>query len=160
MNKTLYIRDEDIQTWERARELAGEKLSPVIITGLKRFIVEKEAEEAEAKGYKRIEVSYNDAETHNVPRRKAFHGKWVYSPEKCLEFSTEDGYTSYHYALALTAKGNVVVLTWNNDAEGNDYNSHFYVFPSLEAAAENTEANLVARAAMKKLGVPVEELDI
>ena len=159
MNKTLYIRDEDTQIWDRARELAGDKLSPIIVAGLKKFIANKEAEEAASKGFGRIEVSFNDAGDHNIPKRKAFNGKWIYPPEKPLEFSTEDGYTTFYYAIAQTAKGNFAFLSWEVDHEGKG-NYRFKVFPSLELAAEHKSLNAAARQAIKKLGVAVEELDI
>lgn len=159
MNKTLYIRDEDTPIWDRARELAGDKLSPIIVTGLKRFIAEKEAEEAESKGFGRIEVSYNDASDHGIPKRKAFTGKWIYTPDKPLQLTSEEGYVSHHYAVGQTAKGNFVFLSWDEDPEGRG-NYYFRVFPSLEAAAADDNLNPAARQAIKKLGVAVEELDI
>jgi len=159
MNKTLYIRDEDVQVWDRARELAGDKLSPIIVAGLKKFISEKEGEEAQNKGFKRIRVAYNDADEHGIPKLKAFHGKWIYTPEKPLVLTSEDGYISDSYAIAQTAKRNFVFVTWTDDPEGRR-NERFTVVPSLEAAAGDKELNVAARHAMKKLGLRVEELDI
>jgi hypothetical protein len=159
MNKTLYIRDEDVQTWDRARELAGDKLSPIIVAGLKKFITDKENEEAESKGFGRIEISFNDAAAHNIPRLKAFNGKWIYPPGKPIELSSEEGYTTYYYAIAQTAKRNFAFLSWEQDHEGKG-NYRFQVFPCLEAAAADKDLNSAARLAIKALGVPVEELDI
>jgi hypothetical protein len=159
MNKTLYIRDEDIPIWDRARELAGDKLSPIIVTGLKRFIAEKEAEEAESKGFGRIELSFNDADHHGIPKKKAFTGKWIYEPDDPLELSSEDGYVTYRYAIAQTAKRNFAFLSWAIDHEGKGH-YRFNVFDSLEAAAADEDLNSAARHAIKKLGVAVEELDI
>ena len=159
MNKTLYIRDEDIEIWDRARELAGDKLSPIIVAGLKRFIAEKEAEEAERKGFGRIEISYNDAGHHGIPKRKAFTGKWIYSLDEPLRFSSEDGDKTWYYAIAQTSKCNFAFLSWEGDWEGMS-NYRFHVFPSLEAAAADNDLNSAARQAIKKLGVAVEELDI
>lgn len=161
MNKTIYLRDEDVPTWDRARELAGNTISQVIVAGLERFVREKEAEAAAAKGYERIEVTYSDAEAKGIPRRKAFHGKWVFAPKKPLELSNEDGSKLDCYALAVTAKGNVVVLAWYEEP-GNQCASwrRFDVFSSLEDAAMNRDANPAALEAFRKLGVPLEELDI
>jgi hypothetical protein len=159
MNKTIYIRDEDIEVWNRARELSGDKLSPVIVAGLKRFIKEKEAEESEAKGFERIEVFFNDSTNHNIPKRKAFQGRWVFSQKEPFKTTYEDESFIDHHALALTAKGNVAVLTWRGD-NASRWGERFYVFPSLEAAAAYEDTNLVARQAIKLIGVPIEELDI
>ena len=161
MNKTIYIRDEDVPTWDRAKELAGNTISQVIVAGLERFIREKEAEAATAKGYERLEVAYSDAEAKGIPRRKAFHGKWVFAPNRPLELCNEDGSTLYFYALAITAKGNVVVLAWREETEAQGASwRRFYVFASLDEAAMNSHANPVALEAIRKLGVPLEELDI
>ena len=162
MNKTIYIRDEDVPTWDRAKELAGNTISQVIVAGLERFIREKEAAATAAKGYERIEVTYSDAEAKGIPRRRAFHGKWVFSPDDPLKTHDDDGYTTNFFALAMTGKGKVVVLWWHeypSDDTWNEWRS-FEVFPSLEAAAQNEDVNAVAIEATRKLGVPLEELDI
>jgi hypothetical protein len=161
MNKTIYIRDEDVPIWERAKELAGDKLSPAIVAGLKRFIADREAEEAEAKGFERIEVSFNDADDHHIPKKKAFYGKWIYPPEHKEVFKQhdEDGENWWYYAVAMTAKGSVVVYSWESDREGMG-NYRFDIFPSLVFAAADNRVNSAITATIRKIGVPVEELDI
>lgn len=155
MNKTIYLRDEEGPIWERARELAADKLSPVIVDALKRFIVEKEAE---AKGFERIQVQFFDAADHGLPKAKAFYGKWIFSDTKPL--ASLDIPTRHYYAVALTAKGAAVFYTWD-DGPGGDSNRRFEVFSSLHAAAATQiRLNWAALKAMEKLGVPVEELDI
>lgn len=160
MNKTLYIRDEDAIVWERARELAGEKLSPVIVAALKRFIAQKEGEEALTKGFERIELSFRDADKHEIPVKKAFMGKWIIPPkEPYREYDLNNEDYSHNYALALTPKGNVVIYSWVQDTDFiGQY--RFRVYPSLEAAAAEREVNGVATYAIENIGVPVEELDI
>lgn len=159
MNKTIYIRDEDVSVWDRAKELAGDKLAPVIVQGLKKFIAEKEVEATAAKGFERLELKFNDSMAHYIPKKKAFVGRWLYAPDKPADFYTQEGDRAYRYAVALTAKGNVVIYSWEEDGE-SQWNNKFEVFPSLEAAAANNDTNNVARKAIRELGVPVEELDI
>lgn len=156
MNKTIYLRDEEGPIWERARELAGDKLSPVIVAALKRFIVEKEAE---AKGFERIEVSYYDIDDFGIPKKKAFHGKWIFSPTKPVT-TFDDERTEYHYAVAQTSKGAVVVYSWASDAESSQYAERFRVYGSLGAAAADEDVNYAALRTIQEIGVPVEELDI
>lgn len=159
MNKTLYLRDEDSAVWDRARELAGEKLSPVIVTGLKRFIAEKETEEALAKGFCRIEVSFNDSEEHGIPKKKAFTGRWIFPPYLPDKWTSEQG-IEYYYALALTARGSVVVYSWRSYSENPKDAERFRVFSSLEEAAAVLDLNSTVRRAMETVGILVEELDI
>ena len=159
MNKTIYIRDEDVPIWERARELAGDKLSPAIVAGLKTFILEKEAEAAAAKGFERIQIKFNDATDHGIPKIKVFHGKWLFPPSKPVEVSDDEGENFYYDAIALTAKGAAVLYSWSADRGGQSFRT-FTVYPSLEAAAADTRSNYAVLKAIEERGVPVEELDI
>ena len=156
MNKTVYLRDEEVPVWERARELSGDKLSPVIISALKAFVA---AKEAEGTGWQRILLEFNDANDNMLPKRKAFFGRWIISPEKRLVALYEDGDHSDIYVVAETAKGNVVVLTHSEDAEGMS-GKKFLVYASFQKAAADNEVNYAIRKAMELRGVPVEELDI
>src|SRR5258708_1005394 len=87
MNKTIYVRDEDTAIWDRAKELAGDKLAPVIMEGLKKYVAEREAQ---AKGFERIQIRFHDQQSNGMPRAKAFYGRWIYSPEKPLEMHNEN----------------------------------------------------------------------
>jgi|ERR1039457_6587576 hypothetical protein len=159
MNKTVYIRDEDEPIWDRARELTGAKgVSSVIVHGLKRYIAEREAKEAEGKGFERIKVSFNDADAHHIPKIKVFHGKWIIPPTKPEQVYNEEGTTQWSYSVAITAKGAVVVYWVEEDSE--TIAQRFKVYPSLEVAAADSEVNWAARKAIEEMGVPVEELDI
>ena len=51
-NKTIYVSDADVPTFERAQELAGGNLSATIVQALRRFV-----EMEEAKG-KRLSGNY------------------------------------------------------------------------------------------------------
>jgi hypothetical protein len=160
MNKTIYLREEEGPIWERARELAGDKLSPVIVTALKRFIAD---EESKPRGFERIVLEYNDADDHNLPKRKAFYGKWVMPPHDAyppLPSSISPFQSRRQCAVAVTAKGNAVFLSWDENPLGGKLNYKFDYFESLERAAQELKLNGAARAAIEKIGVPVEELDI
>lgn len=158
MNKTIYIRDEDIGVWDKARELAGEKLSPVIIAALKRFVSENEGV---ARGFERIVVQYADSANHNIPRAKAFIGRWIIPPEEDFSRIVHDefGSTKTFAAVAITAKTRVVVYS-RTEYEGTETES-FDVFDSLELAAAKGHSNsAIICAAMERQGVPIEDLDI
>ena len=153
MNKTVYLRDEEVPIWEKARELSGDKLSPVIVAALKRFVTEKEAA---AKGYERIKISFRDSTDHFIPKTKAFFGKWIIGPEEPLR--DDDWSTDLVCAVAETAKGNVVV--YRRVEALNGLQEEFRVYRSFEEAAKNPDVGYAARAALEKRGTPVEELDI
>jgi len=159
MNKTIYVRDEDTPVWDRAKELAGEKLAPVIIDGLKKYIAQKEAEEAVTRGLERILLSFQDADDNLIPKKKAFNGKWIIPITKPFDVSDEDGSEIDRYAVAITAKNAVVICYWKEDPE-HFYGKHFKVFPSFKDAAADKHVKWAAIQAIETIGVPVEELDI
>jgi hypothetical protein len=160
MNKTVYVADDDVETWEAARKLANDRLSPVIMKALKDFVAAKNSEPT---GFERIEVAFDDLDDNGLPKRKAFYGRWVIDPKKPLELWDEEGAEGDFYCVAITAKDNVVILSWTEGhRNGEGYVSHkrFSVYPSFAKAVGDQRVNAAAREAIRKLGVPVEELDI
>jgi len=163
MRKTLYVRDEDESIWERARELFGDTLSPLIAQGLKSLILKKEAEEAITKGFERIELRYDDSENANLPTAKAFVGRWVFSPKKPIRMTDDSSgaLVGDAYSVAITAKGNVVVYSWSIDqADEFSYDFRFHIHKTFEEAAHHGDDSWAARQAYEAVGVPVQELDI
>jgi hypothetical protein len=160
MNKTLYLPDDETETWEKARKLANDRLSPVIVKALKEFVTSKSAE---ARGFERIELAFADKDDNGLPKRKAFYGRWIFPPREPLKYWNEDGTDGDFYCVAVTAKDNVVMYTWSEGVDGGEHyitHKRFRVYPSLAKAAEDPTVNVAARAASEELGVPVEELDI
>jgi hypothetical protein len=156
MNKTVYLRDEEVPIWEKARELAGDKLSPIIVTALRRFIAENEAS---AKGYNRIELAFDDSDDNNLPKKIGFYGRWIFDLENPLKSRSENDSEYRHYSVGETAKGNVFIYTHKEDWESS-WAYEFKVYPSFEKAGSDNTVNWAVRRAMEKRGVPVEELDI
>ena len=156
MNKTIYLKDEDAPLWDRARELSGEKLSQVIVEGLKRFVSEHESR---AKGFERIVVEYNDSLDNGLPKAKAFNGRWIIDREEPLKtlHDPDEGILAVT-SVAESAKGNVVIYSY---FESNGTWAHkLLVYPSFEKAAADPVVSYAACEAMRRRGVPVEELDI
>jgi|SRR3984957_2842320 hypothetical protein len=156
MNKTVYLRDEEVPIWEKARELANDKLSPMIVKALKRYIAEKEAL---GKGYERIELKFNDSQDNDLPKIKAFYGRWILDEENPARIY-RGGNDVQCSAVAETAKGNVVVYTHTEDPERGCWGYKLLIYPSFELAASESSVNYAIREAVEKRGVPVEELDI
>jgi hypothetical protein len=159
MNRNIYIREEDEEVWKRAQILAGAKgLSTVVVQGLKKFIAEKDADKAQAKGFERIVVEFNDSEAHFIPKIKAFYGKWIFPPTKPELAGSDEGDTSWRCSVAITVKGNAVFYQIEEEQDGR--RETFRVFPTLEAAAADKHVHWAALRAVRAIGVPVEELDI
>ena len=147
MNKTIYLPDNEAETWDRARKLADDRLSPIILTALKDFVARKEAEKT---GFERIEVAFDDPEDNYRPKIKAFYGKWLFSPDEPLKT------VGWSYCVAITAKGSVVFHTRNLLGR----HQGFRIFKSFDEALSDRSVQSVAQEALRKRGVPVEELDI
>ena len=163
MNKTIYLRDDEVPIWERARELANDKLSPIIVAALKRFVNDKESQ---GKGFERIEIPFKDSMDNGLPKIKAFFGKWIYDLQNPYISGFDPGDpgsyegVDYHHSVAETIKGNFVFFTHEQDVERDCHDYTFLVYPSFQAAAADPKVHEAAINAMEKRGVPIEELDI
>lgn len=165
VNKTIYVRDEDVSLWNRAKELAGDKLAPVIMDGLRSYVIGKERER---QGFERIELHFRDSQTNNLPTAKAFFGRWIFPREKPLSepcsqvFEIIAGATD-KYAIAQTAKNRFAVLSWRERQQQLQQlrdNFSFRIFEDLDDLKNSALSAQLKAAVMEKLGVQVEELDI
>ncbi|HEU5139809.1 MAG TPA: EXLDI protein [Bacillales bacterium] len=68
-NKTIYVTDADLPTFERAQELAGDNLSATIAQALRKFI---KAEEAKNEGFDEVRIKEGEKGTYTY---KKFIGK-------------------------------------------------------------------------------------
>jgi len=157
MNKTLYLKDEDGPIWDRARELSNDKVSQIVVSALKNFISEKEAESA---GYERIIVEYDDLNDGNRPKRKAFYGRWLIPPEESFR---SNQFVGHYFAVGVTAKGGVVFC--EHDTLSTATRQRLHAFPSFEDAIEAIGDDIFgARSALheaiRRRGIPIEELDV
>jgi hypothetical protein len=172
VNKTLYVKDEDASVWEEARELTGDKLSAFLTAHLRTFV---ETRRAQTKGYDRIVLKYIE---NARPVSKAFFGRWIIDPEE--RWYSSDLAWKRCYAVASTAKGNVVVLKFeeaSQQLEGFFDSGDLFTYPSMGAVAdeqdemrqpgyvayENAGPRLpsdLITIAMERIGIETEELDI
>jgi hypothetical protein len=155
MNKTLYVKDEDGPIWDKARELTGDKLSQFIIEKLRAFVWDHQGKQ---QGFQRIAIQYLDK---GIPRAKAFTGRWLISPQQPWEgdVDLETGSTD-KYAVAVTAKNNVVVFNFGDLLEDGQFSwGIFNVHESFEEANRDRPWGLIAEA-MRRMGIEVQELDI
>ena len=93
-NKTIYVADADLPTFERAQELAGGNLSATIVQALRRFV---EMEEAKESGFREITIRVGSI----APTRKRFLGR-VLAKGQTRE---QNGATNVTYKVFLTMRG-------------------------------------------------------
>lgn len=161
MNKTLYLKDEDGPVWDKARELAGDKLSPVIVEGLKKFIAEKEGT---ARALERIVISYRDSSNGDIPKAKGFYGAWIIPPKTPAKVimhdsSLNESYSRY-FCVAVTVKGGIVFYGWLVDYQNKRFHEFVKAYPSFSDAFADEDVAEAARLAFENFGVPVEEIEI
>jgi len=175
--KTLYVREEDQQVWDQAREIVGDSLSTYITNHLKTLVASRSAAQ---QGFERIVLQYIQ---NQMPVAKAFYGRWLIPPkEPFIEGAGSIGaallgvqlsnaiYGQGCFAVAMTAKNNVAVFKFRrSSSEGQSAtfsdNSFpegaFWTFPTLSAMSKdpNMPHGLIG-AIMRRDGIEVQELDI
>jgi hypothetical protein len=156
--RTLYVREEDQEIWDQAKELVGDSLSMYITNHLKTLAASKKAAQ---QGFERIVLKF----THEkVPQAKAFYGRWIISPQQPFEsvYDTGDGLLPDYYAVALTVRKVVIFNFWGSEYSEDAYGpAVMHVVDSLEAASKMAQLpeNLVSEV-MKRQGIEIQELDI
>ena len=161
MNKTVYVKDEDGPIWDKARELSGDKLSSFIMDTLRAFVSEHEHK---AQGFQRIVLRFYE---DNLPRAKAFIGRWIFPPETPLRCHWEDSSgedCTPNFLVAETPKGNYAVLEFHPMPEASEEGEYtidgyyrfarFYVVQSIEEMS-HAISSVLATSVMKRLGVQV-----
>lgn len=179
MNKTLYVKDEDGPIWEKARELAGDRLSPIVMEFLKQYV---RTEEGSTRGFTRLILHYKDK---GVPRAQAFVGRWLIPPVAPWTTNGVLGMSEIlvqragvaltaasgtrlrppptlpqNYAVAITAKSRVVVFIFDFQDSSGEFNQGILsVYDNFEQANENAPPGLIEQA-IRRRGIEVQDLDI
>ena len=151
VNKTLYIKAEDVAIWQKAQELSDDKLTAVLTAHLKNFVAEKEAK---ASGNSKIILRYKDA--GKLPVSKSFYGRWIAPIDDAIDHALDT------YAVAVTAKNNIVFFDFIGSVQDEFMSwGKMHVFNSFEEALESKRiAPEIVSMAMAKKGIEIEELDI
>lgn len=155
--KTFYIPDEEVPLYEKAKALAGESISSVIVEAIKGFVCLKEME---AKQMSRITLQigtvYIDTQEF-VGRKVEFIGRE-------LGKDNERDTRQYSYAcqtLYYSAKGNFVIQSQWQELHGDEL---IYGEPKPYKSIRDMRAAGVSihllKAAETNVPEPVEMLDI
>jgi hypothetical protein len=105
-NKTLYIRDDDVPTWESAEAVAkraSQPLSQLIVRLLRDHVEQLPAVDDEIT----VEMRDKHGEHH---WEEGFRGRWLIEPEDTNRYGPEAGAC---YGIALTAKGKIAVYIYH-----------------------------------------------
>ena len=144
-NKTLYVRDEDEDVWQRAEAAAHTAHQSVsqYITGLIRRHVPAAPTDGE---FQRIIVDVGGGDADPI-LPVGFMGRWLVEPEPDETRGGPDA--GAYWGVALTKRGNIAVYV----AHVNDgWPARLDDYSNLDAAAEHGVPEEILAKAAKELG--------
>jgi hypothetical protein len=146
-NKTLYVKEADMQLWKEAEKLSGGRVSALVADALRRYVEEE----------KRKQEDMNEIEVLIGPsiytgRRVRFEGRWLVKPSPINPRAfpgdiTEPngGRKGVYYGVALTRRGNIAVYVSSTQLNHDDRLDHYESFEEAEEAG--VPSDILARAA-------------
>ena len=106
-NKTIYVKDEDLQIFEEAEKLGGDSLSSVIAEALRRFVAVKRAEQ---QGMQEYTLSVGVLRSQGADTRKVrFVGRLLAEAEVLTGQLSDRKDRGTHYRVYQTQAGRVLV---------------------------------------------------
>jgi len=120
-NKTIYVRDEDLQVYEDAEKLGGDSLSSVIAEALRRFVDVKRAEAQGMEEYT-LKVGILRSQGDDDIRKLRFVGRLLASAEVFTGQTSDRRDRGTDYKIYQTEAGNILVWwqRWTRWEKEND----------------------------------------
>lgn len=145
-NKTIYVRDADVELFDKAETLGGENLSATIAEALRKFV---EIEEAKENGMEEqeVEVGLFAAKGYKDTKKVKFIGKQIsYAEMRSGQTSSADD-RGTDYTLYLTKKGKLLLhrkywTCWQDEDGDASYN----IYDSLAELTGNVPGSLIQKA--------------
>lgn len=167
-NKTIYVSDKDVPLFDRAKEIAGEALSSVLVRALREYVSRHEEKE---KGIKEISIKVG---YHNSEREQRFQGlklgNWEgFSDDKdwwmnAAIYTTQKGNYAVHlvYVCKATLLTNKKEWIKKGDYLLNTRSSELLVGDTIDSFEKKVPESLLQtlRDVSKRYDSPVEYLDI
>lgn len=133
-NKTIYVKDEDLQVFEEAEKLGGDSLSSIIAEALRRFVATKRAEQQGMQEYT-LSVGILRSQGDDDTRKVRFVGRLlaeaeVLTGQTSSRSSRDDQGTDYK--IYQTQAGRILVWwkRWTRWEGGSDF-LDYAVFDAL-----------------------------
>lgn len=125
MKTSIYINESDAPLFARAKELAGDSLSPVIATALRRFVAAKEAELA---GHQEITLHVGIWPAQGSPDAKKirFSGRLLAEGVEYIGQTSDQRDRWREFEIYQTRGGNFIVhwsdkSLWEQDSDSADH---------------------------------------
>jgi hypothetical protein len=153
-NKTIYVRDADVELWEKAEKLSGGSVSRLIAEALRRYVAEREKNSTYH--YHRIVL---DAKVPFASDKKAFVGRWLIAPDEELQVADNRGkFDGTCWSVAVTQKGKLIVYK-SNESEKLANVEVYHWFDEARASGRIPNEVLLD-AELRFSEEVVEELDV
>ena len=120
-NKTIYVKDEDLQIFEEAEKLGGDSLSGIIAEALRRFVDVKKAEAQEMEEYT-LKVGILRSQGDDDIRKLRFVGRLLASAEVFTGQTSDRRDRGTDYRIYQTKAGKILVWwqRWTRWEKEND----------------------------------------
>lgn len=163
-NKTIYVKEEDIELFEKAQRLLGDSLSGAIAEGLRRLVA---AKEAEVRGMKEITLTVGVVPDTSKVR---FIGRSLAGGQKLTGQTSSKDDRGVNIEIYQTKKGNILVWwerwsRWEDEHTWSDY-AIFSCLPKEDEWLDEggqpftIPGELLAQAAEALGQEPVQVLDV
>jgi len=124
-NKTIYVKDEDLQVFEEAEKLGGDSLSSIIAEALRRFVATKKAEQ---QGMKECNLTAGVLRSQGDDdiRTVRFVGRLLAEAEVFTGQTSDRKDRGTYYRVYQTKAGKVLVWwkQWTRWERENDYTDY------------------------------------
>jgi len=124
-NKTIYVKDEDLQIFEEAEKLGGDSLSSVIAEALRRFVATKRAEQ---QGMKECNLTVGVLRSQGADdtRKVRFVGRLLAEAEVFTGQTSDRRDRGTYYRIYQTKAGKILVwwkrwTRWEGESDLLDY---------------------------------------
>jgi hypothetical protein len=156
--KTIYVPDEALQVFDKAKELAGESISAIVIQALNDFILKKELEENCMEPFERWEGT----EDYNF---NIISGNWIKFYGKKLSEALQDKPDPEivcFYELFYTRKGQFLLYSIKENQREGKRISGYIPYKSLKEIMDRNHVppKLIFDAEKQMPGVMCEEIDV
>jgi hypothetical protein len=124
-NKTIYVKDEDLQVFEEAEKLGGDSLSGIIAEALRRFVAVKRAELFGMQEYT-LSVGVLRSQGDDDTRKVRFVGRLLAEADVYTGQTSDRRDRGTVYQIYQTKAGKVLIWwkRWTRWERENDYTDY------------------------------------
>ena len=154
-NKTIYVKDSDVELWNEAEQLAGESMSAFIADALRSHVAIARRRKELGDQMERITIDMSDKYGERT-WTAGFTGTWLVYPDDDSRTAEEGWDSGVAWGVALTQKNRIAVFTRHVNTD----DSQFEHYDSISDAAGKVPGDILSQAAGALGEDYVVELDI